>query len=97
MKNSVTRAKKGDGRRPRISVSLTEEDYAWIEAMAGKSESLSSALSRLITSARQASFRIDEQKSADRFEQFSHFLAAKKRSKLAQDLNVLLAEFIESQ
>lgn len=89
--------RSSDGRRPRISVSLDPEDYDWIEELTGPSESLSFKLSRIVRAARLAGLTLDEAKSGGVLQEFSDFLATKKKSKLAADMHELLTEFLDSK
>ena len=86
---------KAEGKRPRISVSLDSEDYDWIDKLSGKSESLSYKLSRIVRAARLAGLTLEEAKVGGVLEEFSDFLASKKRNKLAADFNELLSEFLK--
>jgi hypothetical protein len=89
-------SKSADGKRPRISVSLDPEDYDWIESLSGESESMSYKLSRVVKAARMAGIELSDAKTGGAFQEFADFLATKKRSKHAQELHELLAEFLKS-
>lgn len=88
-------ARNTEGRRPRISVSLDPEDYDWIEELTGPSESLSYKLSRIVRAARLAGLTLEEAKSGGVLQEFSDFLATKKRNKLALEMQTLLQEFLD--
>lgn len=87
-------ARNSGGKRPRISVSLDEEDYDWIESLTGQSESMSYKLSRVVRAARLAGIELEDAKSGGAFQEFADFLATKKRNKHASELHQLLEEFL---
>lgn len=85
-----------DGRRPRISVSLDPEEYAWIEQLTGPSESLSYKPSRIVRAARLNGICLEDAKTGGVLQELSDFLATKKRNKHAAELRALLSEFLEN-
>lgn len=88
-------AKKKNGERNRISVSLDDEDYLWIKKMTGPAESLSYKLSRIVRAARLSGLTIEEAKSAGMLEEFAEFLSKKRKNKHAAELFELLTEFLK--
>lgn len=88
-------AKKKNGERPRISVSLDPEDYEWVENLSGLSGSLSYKLSRIVKAARLSGLTLEDAKSAGILQQFSDFLGNKRKNKLAAEMNELLTEFLK--
>lgn len=92
-----TQARSKSKKRPRISVSLDQEDYDWVEELPGTSASLSYKVSRVVKAARIAGVTIDDAQSPGVLEEFAEWLATKKRNKLASDLQGLLSEFLERE
>ena len=90
-------ARSKSKKRPRISVSLDPEDYAWVEELPGASASLSYKVSRVVKAARLAGVTIDDAQSPGVLEEFAEWLTTKKRNKLASDLHALLDEFIDQK
>lgn len=88
--------RRKDSKRPRISVSLDPEDYDWIDALGSPSNSLSFKVSRLVKAARVAGLTIEDATGEGPLAEFRDWLAqTKRKSKLAQELQELLAEFLK--
>ena len=88
------RAKSGEGLRPRISVSLDEEDYSWLVSLPGPSDSFRAA--QAIRAARLAGLRIDSAEPASELQRLAEWLQRRpQHQKLAFELSRLLAEFLK--
>lgn len=88
-------SRNANGRRPRISVSLDPGDYDWIDKLTGPSGSLSYKLSRIVRAARLNGLCLEDAKNGGVLQEFSDFLATKKRNKHAAELRSLLEDFLE--
>lgn len=88
------RQSRKDSKRPRISVSLDNEDYEWIQSFNGPSESYTA--SRIIKAARLAGLTLDEAMSGGVLEEFRAWLKAKRRkSRVAEEFCDLLTEYLK--
>ncbi len=82
-----------DGKRPRVSVSLSPEDFAWVQSFNGPSDSFT--VSRIVTAARLAGLDLDDAKSGGVIEDLADWLSRKRqKTKLATELAELLNEFV---
>ncbi len=86
--------RRKDAKRPRISVSLDEEDYDWIDSLASPATSLSFKVSRLVKAARIAGLTIDDSTAEGPLAEFSDWLKTQRKNKLAQDLHELLSQYL---
>jgi len=79
--------------RKRVSVSLDADDYDYIQSIHGGSDS--HKVAKVITAARLAGLKVDDQPGPQMVEEFVEWLSTKKRNKTASDLHKLLTEFLE--
>lgn len=92
-------ARKKSGKRPRISVSLDELDYDYIESLGRQGDSLSYTLSRLVREARLSGVILfDERKPTGGIvRELSDWLQSKKKDQFAKQLGSTLDEFLASR
>lgn len=88
----MTQRRSKDGPRNRITVSLDDADFKWIQSLKGPSDSYSVA--RVIKAARLSGLKLSDAESGGVIEELSEWLSKRKKNKLAADLHQLLSEFI---
>ena len=86
---------EGEGRRPRIGVSVDPEVHDWIRSFNGQSDS--HTVSCLLKAAMLAGLTPGESQGGGVLEEFAYFLASQKRNKLDFDMHLLLAKFLEER
>lgn len=87
------RQRKADSKRPRVSVSLDQDDFEWIQSFNGPSESYTVA--RIIKAARLAGLTLDKAMTGGVLEEFCDWLKAKKKkNRTADELILLLSEYL---
>lgn len=87
------RQRKSQSKRPRISVSLDQDDYDWIQSFNGPSESYT--VSRIIKAARVAGLNLDAAMSSGALQDLRDWLKSKrKKNSTATELLGLLDEFL---
>lgn len=79
--------------RKRVSVSLDADDYDYIQSIHGGSDS--HRVAKIITAARLAGLKVDDQPGSKMVDEFVEWLSTKKRNKAASDLHKLLSEFLK--
>ena len=90
-----TQSRSKSKKRPRISVSLDPEDYAWVEELPGASASLSYKVSRVVKAARLAGVTIDDAQSPGLLAELRDWLKTKrKKSATVLQLEKVLSEFL---
>lgn len=87
------RQRKADAKRPRVSVSLDQEDFEWIQSFKGPSESYT--VSRMIKAARLAGLTLDSSMSGGVLQEFRDWLKTKrKRSRTADEVCDLITDYL---
>jgi|688.fasta_scaffold197498_4 hypothetical protein len=86
--------RKGDSKRPVISVSLDQEDFDWIQSFGGPSQSYTA--SRIIKAARLAGLSLDDAAEGGIVAELVEWLSHKK-SKSTRELHKVLSEFLSER
>lgn len=86
--------RREEGPRPRVSVSLSPEDFAWVQSFQGPSDSYT--VSRIITAARLAGLTLEEANGGGVLEDFAGWLSRKRsKTKISTELAELLNEYLD--
>jgi hypothetical protein len=87
--------RKSEGERNRISVSLDDTDYEWVESLCRPGNSMSYTLSRVIKEARQSGVTLFENSQNGLLGELKDWLAEKEQNNFRRQLHQTLKEFFD--
>lgn len=87
--------RKNEGKRNRISVSLDDEDFQWIESLCRPGDSMSYTLSRIVREARLSGTTLFESSNNGLLGELKDWLSEKEQSSFRRQLHQTLKEFFD--